>query len=338
MSLLGVKKFLRGGHVGSYPVVAVLAALSVGAAIPPQGSALRSLGDALNSYPLAAATSLAGGSFVFIIALLLSNRSAIVRLFKKGTCKWYFYVSGTPGACYITFYSLAIEEAGLVAASLAGVLGIVLFVLTGWRSLGPRLPFAVTGAACVFAATWLVGGVAQTPSAYGVLLLALTMVTGFGVSWQFSTLGAMSRKSSLLAAAATSSVSGCLSALALFAVFGLLGWGAFSPVNSWPTALNELWMYSCSLEGVWIILIGAYASAKLGKIYPVIMVSGNLLSGLIIGWVVTGVTAAKLAIQMAGITVAITGVAISVFDKKARQILAGLTNLKAKTRLANFDN
>lgn len=322
MFLFDVKKFLRGGHVGSYPVVAVLAALSVGAAIPPQGSALRSLGDALNSYPLAAATSLAGGSIVFIAALLLSKRSAIVQLFKKGTRRWYFYVSGTPGAFYITFYSLAIEEAGLVAASLAGVLGIVLFVLTGWRSLGQRLPFAVAGAACVFVATWLVGGVAQTPSTYGVLLLALTMITGFGVSWQFSTLGAMSRKSSLLAAATVSSVSGCLSAIVLFGAFALFGWGTLAAINPWPTALSDLWMYSCSLEGVWIILIGAYASAKLGKIYPVIMVSGNLLSGLIIGWIVTGVSAAKLAIQMAGITVAITGVAISVFDKKTRQLLA----------------
>lgn len=336
--MFDIKKLIRAikaWRIGAYPALAVMAALSVGAAIPPQGSALRSLGETLGSYPLAAATSLVGGSVVFIVALLVFNRSSFGDLFKKGTRKWYFYFSGTPGACYITFYSLAIAEAGIVAASLAGVFGIVLFVLTGWRSLGKRLPFALTGAACVFAATWLVGGVAQAPSAYGTLSLALTMVTGFGISWQFSTLGAMSRKSSLLAAATVSSVSGCLSAIALFLIFAGLGLGPIIPTASWPNTASDIWMYSCSLEGVWIILIGAYASARLRKIYPVIMVSGNLLSGLSIGWIVTGVSVAKLAVQLCGVVLAISGVVISVFDDKARRLLAGIPGLRSKFNTNN---
>jgi uncharacterized membrane protein YdcZ (DUF606 family) len=333
MFLFDVKRLIstiKAWRVGSYPALAIVAALSVGAAIPPQGSALRSLGDTLGSYPLAAATSLAGGAVVFTIALVIFNRSSLIDLFKKNTRKWYFYFSGAPGAAYITFYSLAIAEAGIVAASLAGVFGIVMFVLTGWSTLGKRLPFAITGAACVFAATWLVGGMVHAPSSYGVLLLALTMVTGFGVSWQFSTLGAMSRKSSVLAAATVSSVSGCLSALLLFVLFAVLGLGEFAPSNSWPTTANGIWMYSCSLEGVWIILAGAYASSRLRKIYPVIMVSGNLLSGLTIGWIITGVSAVKLTAQICGIVIAISGVAISVFDDKARQILTKTTRLRSK--------
>lgn len=325
-----LKDSLLEWRIGQYPVVALALATLVGVLIPPQGNALRGLGNILVSNPLASATSLFGGAVVFFISLAFGE-SKLAVLFRKDTRKGYFWVSGTAGAFFITFFSLAMETAGPVEATLAAVIGLVSFVFTRWSTLGEGRPYSVACVVLVIAGTWLASGagVIEMPSELGRLMLLLTAVTGFGVSWQFKTLGLMSDISSVRAAGFASSLSGCVSAVILHYIFAIGNWGPVIPANPWPSIFGEhWWVYTCSPEGVLIIFFGTYASAKLKEIYPVVMVTGNLLSSIGIGLVTTVVTLTKLLLQVAGVLLAIIGVAINTFGPKIQRRITNPTRGK----------
>lgn len=311
-------KWMFEKRIGKHRVVDIQAALIVGAAIPPQGFAIRALGEILGSDPLGAATSLLGGSIIFVpLTLFFHQKSQIARLRYKENRKWWFWVCGSPGAIFIIYYPAAIREVGLVAASLAAILGIVLFIFTGWSKLKGRWVRTIAGAICVLISTWLLGGDVRVETASDALYLLAATVFGFGVSLQFRMLQKVTEESSILAASAVSTVTGCPTALLVFVGLGLTGIAPLTPDNPWPTAVNDLWVYSCILCGVVIIPVGAYARKQLGAIYPIVMVSGNLISSVAISWIATVTFTTTHLVRVA---LAIAGVGLSTSNFKLKTL------------------
>lgn len=312
--------------VGGVPVVAVIAGMSVGGMVPPQGNALRALGLYLGSTTLAVLTSLGIGFAFFGTWTLFKRRSGIKKVFRRNILKWRrrdweFASSGSPGACFIASYSISFRDTEPFMASLAAVLGLTLFIFTKWRNLENwERALAITSTICVVGATVLNGETVQQQSMLGWGKLITTMVLAIGVSWQFQTLAKIISipTVTIRAAAAISTASGFLTALVLHGIFVLVGWSPLLPVNPWPTATHQLWMYTCGIAGIWIIPVGTFASKQLGKIYPVVMVSGNLLCGLAIGWITNVAVASKIALQIASAALAIAGVALNV-NARVRQ-------------------
>lgn len=312
--------------VGGVSIVAVVAGMSVGAWVPPQGNALRALGLELGSTTLAVATSLTIGFVFFGTWTFFRRHSGIKKVFRrrirdwKGK-DWKFASSGSSGACFIASYSISFRDTEPFMASLAAVLGLTLFIFTKWRRLESwERALAIVSMVCVVGATLLNGETVQQQSALGWTKLAITMVLAIGVSWQFQTLAEIISipDVTIRAAATISTGSGLLTAIVLHPVFVLLGLSPLLPTNPWPTEPDQLWMYTCGIAGIWIIPVGTYASKKLGKIYPVVMVSGNLLCGLVIGWATAVVATGKIPYQIASAMLAIAGVALNV-NARVRQ-------------------
>lgn len=306
--------------------------MSVGGMVPPQGNALRALGLELESIPLAVATSLLTGLIFFGSSVLVKRRSGIKKVFRRDIRKWdrhrewKFATSGSSGALFMAAYALAYRETDPFMASLVAVIGLTLFIFTKWRKLESwerALAFAST--VCVIGATALNLETIERPSAFGATCLLATTIFAIGVSWQFQTLAEIASipTVTIRAAATISTASGFLTAIVLHCVLALLNANPFLPTNPWPTEPDKLWMYTCGIAGIWIIPVGTFASKKLGKIYPVVMVSGNLLCGMMISLTTSLVAAAKIPQLVACAVLAISGVALNI-NARVRQ---GFTKL-----------
>jgi hypothetical protein len=348
---------------------ALTAAMLGGSAIPVQAKAgqdiaIQYLGNSYAAYALSTATSLTGsGGFFAITALILWVLAAWFRVnshphFSKllygPTWHWTFYVSGTPGALYMTVYQISIDLAGLVLAMIAGMCGIISFpvvriYLQLWRKeklshrvVLRRLKRRIKGMGYLFLATVCMafihtgGKIMSGRSALDATGAALAMIAfGAGIAWQFSILadmqkvvagaqaakGALSTIASVVSASLMSSISGLMTAVLAVLTLQLKG---YNVSYTWPgvSEVRDLWNYCNALAGVCIIGFGTFATKheRVGKDRQVFLIaSGSLATSLLISVFTTPFSWAVLVLQVLTCLLGVRGVylcTLSAMNKK----------------------
>lgn len=311
-------------------VFVVCLAVMAGGFIPAQGAANRGLGQVIGSYPHAALASLAG-SISILLALWLVRRKIqpgqvrLRQLLQQASRRryWYYWLSGAPGALYITVFAVSLTVIGPAAAVISTILGQMAYsLLSDWRRLAGKRFWACIGVTAIVGATLCVALGNADSTIYRsfdwifALFAGATCAGGAGIVWQFATLGAMKNASSTLASAIVSSMTGFITAALLVVAIALTPYGSLDPPGSWP-AFG--WLYAGSLAGVGIIPISAFATSKLGKRrYTIIMTAGSILAGFLIGTVTVPMTATMATWQILGCIVAFTGVYLCLRESNDR--------------------
>lgn len=340
---------------------AVVAGFLGGAGIPIQGKAGLTLaeefGGSYSANTLSTITSLTISGGIFAIAAIilwllaksfgLNSHPHFGMLWRESTTHWTFFVSGVPGAVYVTFYQISIDLAGLMLAMIAGMCGIIGFpVVRAYRMLRRegmtrrevlvQLKRRLAGVFCLLVATagmgylYTMAKMISGLSAWEALISATAMIAlGAGIAWQFSILanmqkliasalpqGSLSTIAAVVSASLMSSISGLVTSLVTFAA---LVW--HYPVSyTWPkiTTWKDLWPYCNGLAGVCIIALGTYAAKheRVKERQGFLMAAGSLMTSLIISLVTIPFSMLTLVVQVSIFILSMCGVSLCVLPSK----------------------
>ena len=343
-------------------ISAVIAGFLGGAGIPIQGKAGLTLAEefggsyAANTLSTITSLTISGGIFAIAAIILwllaksfgLNSHPHFGILWRESTTHWTFFVSGVPGAVYVTFYQISIDLAGLMLAMIAGMCGIIGFpVVKACRMLRRRegmtrrevlvqLKRRLVGVLCLLVATAGMGYLYTTAklvsglSGWDALISAMAMIAlGAGIAWQFSILanmqkliasalpsGGLSTIAAVVSASLMSSISGLVASLVTFAA---LVW--HYPISyTWPriTTWRDLWPYCNGLAGVGIIALGTYAAKheRVKERQGFLMAAGSLMTSLIISLVTIPFSTLTLVVQVSIFILSMCGVSLCVLPSK----------------------
>jgi len=302
-----------------------LTGMLAGSLISLQGAANRGWAEHTGSYLHAGLMSLTVSSMLFIliscVAGLMGKEVLFWRIFRQGVWRWKYLIAGSPGALYMVIFALTIQEVGPATAVIATIAGQMLYgLLTDRRTLRKNRKnwrFAVVGAiltVMAVASSAISNGLEGPQTTLGHVLTIGTGVLGATILWQFGTLAAISKDTSVLAASIMSSLTGMLTmATLVWASFQFFDKPWMIPFTAWPTEFSQWWMYAGPVTAVGIIALNTFVAAKIGKRRNAIVgAAGNVSAGFLLG--IPGAGAASLlwwGLQVFGCITAFTGVVIS---------------------------
>jgi transporter family-2 protein len=282
-----------------------------GGAISLQSYLNGKLGAQISSPTIAAATN-NGVAFVATVAIALATRAvprAQARLRALGRPPAWHFLGGLGGAALVLVSATAAPEVGVALLTVALVCGSTGGSLpVDAAGLGPAGRRAITlprvaGVLLAIGATAISAlGARSDPD---MLLLALALAAGLGMSLQAAANGQLARATGEPWAASLVNVTVGFAVLAVAAVVTL----ATSSLDGLPA--NPL-LYPGGLLGAFVVVVGATAVQTLGVLrLGLAMVAGQMAGALIVDLVAPAPGEAVTATTVIGVVLTMVAVAIS---------------------------
>jgi transporter family-2 protein len=293
------------------PPRAIALTILAGGAISLQSYLNGKLGAQISSPTIAAATN-NGVAFVATVAIALATRAvprAQARLRALGRPPAWHFLGGLGGAALVLVSATAAPEVGVALLTVALVCGSTGGSLpVDAAGLGPAGRRAITlprvaGVLLAIGATAISAlGARSDPD---MLLLALALAAGLGMSLQAAANGQLARATGEPWAASLVNVTVGFAVLAVAAVVTL----ATSSLDGLPA--NPL-LYPGGLLGAFVVVVGATAVQTLGVLrLGLAMVAGQMAGALIVDLVAPAPGEAVTATTVIGVVLTMVAVAIS---------------------------
>ena len=293
------------------PPRAIALTILAGGAISLQSYLNGKLGAQISSPTIAAATN-NGVAFVATVAIALATRAvprAQARLRALGRPPAWHFLGGLGGAALVFVSATAAPEVGVALLTVALVCGSTGGSLpVDAAGLGPAGRRAITlprvaGVLLAIGATAISAlGARSDPD---MLLLALALAAGLGMSLQAAANGQLARATGEPWAASLVNVTVGFAVLAVAAVVTL----ATSSLDGLPA--NPL-LYPGGLLGAFVVVVGATAVRTLGVLrLGLAMVAGQMAGALIVDLVAPAPGEAVTATTVIGVVLTMVAVAIS---------------------------
>jgi transporter family-2 protein len=293
------------------PPRAIALTILAGGAISLQSYLNGKLGAQISSPTIAAATN-NGVAFVATVAIALATRAvprAQARLRALGRPPAWHFLGGLGGAALVLVSATAAPEVGVALLTVALVCGSTGGSLpVDAAGLGPAGRRAITlprvaGVLLAIGATAISAlGARSDPD---MLLLALALAAGLGMSLQAAANGQLARATGEPWAASLVNVTVGFAVLAVAAVVTL----ATSSLDGLPA--NPL-LYPGGLLGAFVVVVGATAVRTLGVLrLGLAMVAGQMAGALIVDLVAPAPGEAVTATTVIGVVLTMVAVAIS---------------------------
>jgi transporter family-2 protein len=293
------------------PPRAIALTILAGGAISLQSYLNGKLGAQISSPTIAAATN-NGVAFVATVAIALATRAvprAQARLRALGRPPAWHFLGGLGGAALVLVSATAAPEVGVALLTVALVCGSTGGSLpVDAAGLGPAGRRAITlprvaGVLLAIGATAISAlGARSDPD---MLLLALALAAGLGMSLQAAANGQLARATGERWAASLVNVTVGFAVLAVAAVVTL----ATSSLDGLPA--NPL-LYPGGLLGAFVVVVGATAVQTLGVLrLGLAMVAGQMAGALIVDLVAPAPGEAVTATTVIGVVLTMVAVAIS---------------------------
>ena len=293
------------------PPRAIALTILAGGAISLQSYLNGKLGAQISSPTIAAATN-NGVAFVATVAIALATRAvprAQARLRALGRPPAWHFLGGLGGAALVLVSATAAPEVGVALLTVALVCGSTGGSLpVDAAGLGPAGRRAITlprvaGVLLAIGATAISAlGARSDPD---MLLLAVALAAGLGMSLQAAANGQLARATGEPWAASLVNVTVGFAVLAVAAVVTL----ATSSLDGLPA--NPL-LYPGGLLGAFVVVVGATAVQTLGVLrLGLAMVAGQMAGALIVDLVAPAPGEAVTATTVIGVVLTMVAVAIS---------------------------
>jgi transporter family-2 protein len=293
------------------PPRAIALTILAGGAISLQSYLNGKLGAQISSPTIAAATN-NGVAFVATVAIALATRAvprAQARLRALGRPPAWHFLGGLGGAALVLVSATAAPEVGVALLTVALVCGSTGGSLpVDAAGLGPAGRRAITlprvaGVLLAIGATAISAlGARSDPD---MLLLALALAAGLGMSLQAAANGQLARATGEPWAASLVNVTVGFAVLAVAAVVTL----ATSSLDGLPA--NPL-LYPGGLLGAFVVVVGATAVQTLGVLrLGLAMVAGQMAGALIVDLVAPAPGEAVTTTTVIGVVLTMVAVAIS---------------------------
>jgi transporter family-2 protein len=293
------------------PPRAIALTILAGGAISLQSYLNGKLGAQISSPTIAAATN-NGVAFVATVAIALATRAvprAQARLRALGRPPAWHFLGGLGGAALVLVSATAAPEVGVALLTVALVCGSTGGSLpVDAAGLGPAGRRAITlprvaGVLLAIGATAISAlGARSDPD---MLLLAVALAAGLGMSLQAAANGQLARATGEPWAASLVNVTVGFAVLAVAAVVTL----ATSSLDGLPA--NPL-LYPGGLLGAFVVVVGATAVRTLGVLrLGLAMVAGQMAGALIVDLVAPAPGEAVTATTVIGVVLTMVAVAIS---------------------------